>query len=60
MRLRRANESGTWEPDLLEWVEDEQAFEDWVALGEDEAEAFLDAQGIDEGDVDVVEVPDEE
>ena len=42
--MRRTAESGMWEPDSLEWVEEEKLFEDWVAVGEQEAQIFLESE----------------
>ena len=43
LRMRRSAEPGTWEPDALEWVEDERLFADWVAMSKEDAHNFLTA-----------------
>ncbi len=47
LRMRHSAESGTWEPDALEWVEDERLFADWVAMSEQDAYTFLAAEAAD-------------
>ena len=40
LRLKRSAESGMWEPDSLEWAS-AHTFDDWLAIAEEEAEAFV-------------------
>lgn len=42
--MKRVQDSGKWEPDSFEWVDDDRLFDDLVAMSEREAEAFLDAE----------------
>ena len=44
LRMRQRAESGMWEPDAFEWVEDDRLFSDWVAISEQEAAAFIEAE----------------